>query len=345
MRVEYIYPLIILKISIYERSEYNMFQDYWKEKIEYDTNKSNNMIEMVSPSNSPLFNNSILFKNIEDRNSMTDVELRIFIENSFLSIINNIFNHNQNTYVKYVKAFEDPRFLNAFIDVLQNMKYFETDVIIKCNLLAYHYITSDERFKNKEITKLMIRMSSIVNYNNSIKLKKFNLPENLENILLLARYSDFNISISIKRVNLLMITSPILYDMLDINEYEASDYSVNFLANLLFELYPSDQWIYVLPYFMVDVLPDYDEKNPHTRWITPEVESMSSALNLAVLKILNEKIDDSMMLERLLYSYAEGYNILNYRMPTRFSFQSISFEYERLSKVIYNLKDQGIYVP
>lgn len=318
------------------------FNKYWEEKIKYDEEHKPNMVT-VNPSNSPMLNKSVLFKNIEDRDSMTDAELRYFIENNFLSIMNNVF--NRNIYVKYIKAFEEPRFLEAFIDVLQNIRYYDSDIIIKCNLLAYHYITRDERQKDHSVVNLMMRMSKTVNRNSAIRLKKFNMPENLENVLLLARYSDFDIGVSVKRTNLMIVSSPILYNLLDMGDY-VSDSSVEFLAKLLVELYPTNQWIYVLPYFMMDVLPDYDERNPQTIWITPEVESMDSALNLAVLKVLDEMLDDSFMLRRVLTSYTEGYMILHRNHPTRFSFRSISHEYERLSNnLIYLREEEGIYVP
>ena len=320
------------------------FNKYWQEKAYYDANAKANAVQIqVSPTQSPSLNKSILFKTIEDRDSMSEAELRYFVESNFFSIMNNVF--DKSVYVKYVKAFEEERFLSAFIDVLHQFRYFDTDIMIKCNLLAYHYITSDERSKNPTITRLMIRMSTIVNNNNAVRFKKFNMPENLESIILLTRYSDFNLAICIKRIDLVLVSSPILYDILNMSEYEVNDNAVEFLAKLLFELFPSNDWAFVLPYFMIDVLPDSDERNPQTMWITPEVESMDSALNLAVLKILDEMIDDSFQLRKILMSYAEGYKILNSKQPTRFSFQSISLEYERLSAALVYLKNEGIYVP
>ena len=320
------------------------FNKYWQEKAYYEANAKANAVEVpVAPSQSPILNKSILFRTIEDRDSMSEAELRYFIESNFFSIINNVF--DKSVYVKYVKAFEEERFLSAFIDVLHHIRYFDSDIMIKCNLLAYHYITSDERYKNATITRLMIRMSTIVNSNNAVRFKKFNMPENLESIILLTRYSDFNLSICVKRIDLVLVSSPILYDILNMSEYEVNNDAIEFLAKLLFELFPSSDWSYVLPYFMTDVLPDSDDNNPQTMWITPEVESMDSALNLAVLKILDEMIDDSFQLRKILMSYAEGYKILNRKQQTRFSFQSISFEYERLSSALAYLKNEGIYVP
>lgn len=320
------------------------FSKYWREKEYYETNKKVQMTTPI-PAESPMFNHSILFKTIEDRHNMTDSELRYFIHNNFLAIMNNVF--DRNVGVKYIEAFQDQRFLQAFADVIQNIQYFDSDVIVRCNLLVYHYITRDERQKRPEIVRCMMRIAEIINKNNVIRLKKFNMPVNLENILMVARYSDFDLSICVKRINLILISSPQLYSLMDIDStYEVSDNSVDFLAKLLIELYAPQEWVYVLPYFMLDVLPDADENNPQTMWITPEVEAMDSALNLAVLKVLDSMLDDSVLLRGVLLSYAEGYRIMNQHKPIRFSFQSISSEYERLSNVLFYLREEEkIYVP
>lgn len=320
------------------------FSKYWREKEYYDNNKKVQMTTPV-PAQSPMFNHFILFKTIEDRNTMSDSELRYFIQNNFLAIMNNVF--NRSVSLSYIQAFEDPRFLEAFADVIQNIQYFDSDVIVRINLIVYHYLTRDERNKKSEIVRLMMRIAEIINRNNVIRLKKFNMPENLENILMVARYSDFDLSVIVKRIDLILISSPQLYSMLDIDaSYEVSDSSIDFLAKLLIELYSPREWNYVLPYFMLDVLPDADELNPTTMWITPEVEAVDSALNLAVLKVLDQMLDDSVLLKQVLLAYSEGYRIMNLRKPTRFSFQSISSEYERLTSVLtYLREEEKIYVP
>ena len=60
------------------------FEKYWAEKHEYDTNQAqNSKMILPDPTNSPMFNHAILFKNIDDRDSMTDTELRYFIHRNF----------------------------------------------------------------------------------------------------------------------------------------------------------------------------------------------------------------------------------------------------------------------
>lgn len=319
-----------------------VFSDYWKEKQEFDANKKT-QLTTPAPAQSPLFNNSVLFKNIEDRDTMSDSELRYFIQHNFPAIMNNVF--NRDIGAKYIIAFQDVRFLDAFIDVIYRMQFFDADVIVKINLLVYHYITSS--VKKPELIHRMVKLGSIVNSSKLIALKKFNMPENLENYLLIARYSDFDLRVCVKRVNLMIITSQQILSLLNIdNDFEATDSAIEWLANLLIELYRREEWNFVLPYFMLDVLPDADEGDPNRQWITPEVEVIDSAMSLAVLKILDTMIDDSGTLRSILISYAEGYRIMNSGRPVRFSFQSISDDYPRLRAAVKFLEmNEDIYVP
>jgi len=323
-----------------------VFEKYWNDKKTYDDAHKND-IKYVTPelSNAPMFNHSILFKTIEDRDNMTDAELRYFIHMNFMVILNNIF--DQSVKHTYTEAFRDGRFLDALIDVLNKIQYFEPDVNTRLNLIAYHYITQPENYIDKTILNKMITISKIINQNKAIALKKFRMPELIENYLLLSRFSDFNLEVCVKRVNLMLISSPSVIDFLGKDEIlEASEKVVDFLAKLLIELYRVEEWSFVLPYYMVDVLPQVNENDPNTLWITPVVESMDSNMSLAVLKILDTMLPDPQILRGVLISYAEGYRLLNYKRPIKFSFKTISNEYTRLRNMIDYLEtEEHIYLP
>lgn len=315
---------------------------YWHEKEYYDTNHKVEMCHVV-PAQSPMFNHSILFKTIKDRDSMSDAELRYFIQRNFLSIMNNVF--DRNIGVDYISCFQDPRFIDAFIDVIQAMQFFDSDVIVRCNLLAYHYLTLPDEKKNSNVARKYIRIGSIVNRGRLIALKKYGLPENLENLLLIARYSDFDLNICVKRLDLIMITSQQMRDFVD-TSIPVEDRNPEKLASLLVDLYGLDSWDRVFPYFMLDVLPEADDNNPNTMWITDEVEEMDSFLQLAVLYVLDKLIDSSQRLRGILLNYSEGLRILNKIVKTRFSLRHLSEDYPRINSVIYYLeKDENIYVP
>ena len=317
-------------------------EQYFKEKAAYDAAKPAPM--EVKPMESPLFNHSILFKTIEDRNEMSDSELRYFIQRSFQAIMNNVF--DSAVGARYVVAFQDERFLDAFIDVLLQMQFYDSDVIVRLNLICYHYLTLPEMSKRAEVSQRMLKLSGIINRNKLIQMKKFGLQPNLESLLIVARFSDFDLSICVKRVNLMMVTSPQIYKKLNLGDpYDApTDDTIRLLSQLLLELYRVEDWNFVLGHFMLDVLPEYDEYN--NQWVTPEVEAVDSAMCLAVLKILDEMIDSSAKLREIMITYAEGYRIMNKRAPVKFSFQTISYEYQRLSSVIkYLAEEENIYVP
>ncbi len=318
---------------------------FWKEKAAYDEARAREPLVIPAPQASPMFNYSILFKNIENKDDMSESELRYFIQRNFQSIMNNLFSNDVGA--KYLNAFQDPRFLDAFIDVIQQMQFFDSDVIVRINLLAYHYLTLPMNMRKPEVSTRMMKMGSIVNRSKIIGMKKFNLPENIENVLLIARYSDFDLNICVKRVDAIIDINPEIFQILDIDEssFECSEQSIDYLARLLMELYRIEDWNFVLPYFMLDTLPDPDI-DPNAGWVTPEVEAVDSAMSLAVLKILDEMIDDSTKLKNILLSYAEGYRIMNNKRKPRFSFQSLSEEYQRLNNVINYLEsEENIYVP
>jgi len=317
-------------------------EQYFKEKEAYDNSRPAPV--EVKPMESPLFNHSILFKNIEDRDTMSDSELRYFIQRSFQAIMNNVFDSSVGQ--RYILAFQDERFLDAFIDVLLQMQFYDSDVIVRLNLICYHYLTLPEQSKRAEVSQRLLKISGIINRNKLIQMKKFGLQPNLESLLIIARFSDFDLNICEKRVNLMMVTSPQIYNRLGLDDpYDvASDEAIHWLATLLLELYRVEDWTFVLGYFMLDVLPEHDEYN--NQWVTPEVEAVDSAMTLAILKILDEMIDNSAKLREIMVTYAEGYRIINQRAPIKFSFQSISDEYQRLKAVIrYLAEEENIYVP
>lgn len=323
-----------------------VYDNYWNEKQQYDqSQQAQTKTILPNPAESPLFNYATLFRTIDDRNNMTDSELRYFIHMNFSAIINSVF--NDDVARKYTIAFQDTRFLDAFIDVLYKVQYFDPDTIIRINLIIYHYFALSKIDQDPEVISRMMKIASITNRSKAIGLKQFNLPSNLENCLLIARYSDFNLNICVKRVNLMLVTNQELVNMLTPDDiYEASEKSVDLLANILVEIYSLDTWNYVLPYFMVDVLPSSDDTTPELQWITPEVEAIDSILSLAVLQVLDTKIESSAKLKNILVNYAEGYRIMNYKKPVRFSFRSISGDYPRVRNVVdYMTKEDHIYIP
>lgn len=315
-----------------------LFETFWEEKRQFEENLHKKQVPPPPMANSPAFNQSILFKNIEDRNSMSEAELKYFIHNNFTVIMNNVFAPEVSP--KYLQAFQEPRFLDAFIDVVSQLKYFDSDIGVRINLIVYDYIVTYSD-SNPAVLDRMKKLATIVNYSKSILLKKYNLPMFLDIYLLVSRYSTFDLNICVRRVNLMLIRNQKLASMLNIDpDSETSSESIDFLARLLVDLFSLDTWNLVLSYFMLDVLPAYDERNPVTQWVTPDVEAMDSAISLAILKVLDTMIASSAALKNVIATYAEGYRMMNWKKPVRFSFQSISEDYPRLKSVLKYLEDE-----
>ena len=307
-----------------------MFEKYWAEKELYDKNNKVEMVKII-PQNSPMFNRSVFMQTIDNIPQMSDVELRKFINQYFGSILNNTFFGRDNN--KYIACFADARFLDAFIDVIVTMQYFEKDIIVKCNTICYHYLTLPEHAKDPKIIGRMLRMSSIINRTGLPRLLGLGLSDNLASMILIARYSDLDLNICVKRVDFIIITQP--------KELMTQKMITEIFKNLFDVMTDFNR---IFPYFMLDIVPDYNENDESTWWFTDEIDEVNSTMNLAVLDILDNL--PTPIIRSTLINYAEGYRIVNSNRMVRFSMQRLSDDYYRINNVIYNLcVNENIYVP
>lgn len=306
------------------------FEQYWVEKQAYDTTHKKEMVKVV-PVNSPAFNKSVLLQSISDIPSMTDAQLRNFIDHHFISILNSVF--SGNAINEHVKCFTDLRFLDAFIDVLQTAKFYENDVVVKINNICYDYISlNDPAKKDNNVVNRMLKISTLINRASLPRLLGLGLRNDLASILLIARHSSFNIDICVRRVNFIIITQPkVLMTQEMITEIFRILYSETSI------------WARIFQYFMLDVIPEYNE-NDMNSWVTEEIEEINSVINLVVLDILNT--EPTVTIRAALINYAEAYNMINKGKPYRFSLQRLSDDYDRINAVVYHLMYQeSIVVP
>jgi len=317
-----------------------MYEKYWEDKRVYDQNKQNSQVAIPNPSESITFNNSILFKTIEDIDSMTDVELKYFISNNYRNILNNVFSMGNTIYIN---AFRNVRFLMAFRDVMTQIQFFDPEVLTHINIIIYEYL----QLKLKDdATEWMYKISDVVNRSRLTILRKYELPYKLANDLVILSHSHFDLQTCVKRVDLAIQTSKDMVDILDVqDDTEVSEKAVDYLAHLLVDLYDLNNFRFIIPYMMLDVLP-YNDGTRKTRWITYEIETIDAALNLAILQILDTMIPNSDALIELLVNYSEGYTLMHRNMPTRFSFQCVSGDFPRLRRTVEYLKEERhIIVP
>ena len=314
------------------------FEKYWEEKKAYDDANKVEMVKII-PSNSPSFNRSILLGSIYDMNNMNDSELRSFVQNSFRSILNNIFFGSKES-VDYINCFTNVRFLDAFIDVVQRFiqqgNYFDRDDIAKINNICYDYITFNNSNKNPSVVNRMYMLAGIINSPYIPRLLGLGLSNNLANLLLIARWSNLDPKVCVRRVNFILISQP--------KDFMTQERIIQ-IMNILYEL-DRDQrnYIKIFPHIMMDVLGNYDEADPSTHWITEDIEEVDSTLSLAILDILNEFTNDN--IRHVLVNYTESYKLIHSNKPIRFSMRRLSDDYDKINNVIYSLQEyEGIVVP
>lgn len=307
------------------------FDQFWKEQREYNDKHPVEMVKFVPAKDSFMLNKSLFLQTIENVGTMTDVELRKFIQVNFRVILDNVFYGNNPA--QYLNCFTDEKFIDAFNDVISTMQWFEKDDTIKLNTIAYHYLTLPEQYKNPSIADKMLKMCQTVNKSQIPKLLGLGLSNNLAIMLLIARNSDLNLNICVRRVNFIIITQP---------KELMSENMISEIFKILYDVF--NQWHQVFQYIMLDVLPEYDENNQSTWWVTEEIQEVDSTLNLAVLDILDNL--PSQYIKYTLMDYAQGKAIVNPNAKVRFSLRKLADDYYRINEVVQSLEyNDQVYVP
>lgn len=273
--------------------------------------------------NSPTFSHESLMHTIYDIPNLSDVQLRNFIQNYYVKILDNVFSGPDRS--NHLLCFTDKRFLDAFIDVLQLETFYDITIIVKCNNICYDYITLPN--SDPEIVSRMMKISAIVNRPKMPKLIGFGLRQDVAAFILLARYSSFNLEICVRRVNHILRTQPKVIMNLEM------------ITEIFNCLYTHSDWVPAFQYFMHDVIPEYSENS----WVTEEVEEVDSTINLAILDILNS--EPTSIISDAIINYAEDRRLINGVKPYKFSLMRLSDDYYRIKGVIEYLKQDGIIVP
>ena len=312
--------------------------DLYNEIEEYEKKNPVELCRIVVTDSPNLYESSFDNK-IDLINDMSDDELMEFIRSTYRTILNNVFGANE-TSKKYVNIFQNVRFLDIFIKVTESVinnglafKYLDSMVVTRINTICYHYITIPNNMKDDNITVRMIRLADIINRGNKPRLLGLGLSNTLASMLLIARYSDINIEICIKRVNFIIITQ---------NPALMSEKMIEEIIRILYNTYYGE-FNKVFIYSMFDVT-ERDEEDESTYWVTEEIEEVDSTLNLVLLNILEQLPQN--MIYTILLEYAQTCELSLSKQPKRFSMQTISSDYDRIKYAIdmifYNT---GIVVP
>lgn len=309
-----------------------MFDNFYKECREYNDAHQVEMVKLSAPVDSPTFNKSALLQTLDDIPSMSFDELRNFVARNFNRILDNVFSGNDIN--EHVMCFTNVNFLDAFIVVLQqNTRFeFEANIIIKCNNISYDYISFKDT-KDPAVVSRMIAIGNIINRRTVPRLLGLGLNPDLASILAIARYSSFNLELCVKRIDDILLRQP------------KALMSQEMITEIFRILYAGrDIWVHVFQYFMMDVIPEYDESNPAVAWVTEDVEEINSIMNLAMLDIINT--EPTGVINDVIIEYGGSYYMTNNGKPVRFSLHTISDDYSRIrDAVIYLTRNEDIAVP
>ena len=306
----------------------DIYKDFWEEVNKYDAEHPIQVIKVRVDEN-PNFNLEILKQNIDHVNDMSDSELRSFIKKCFKSIMRDLFGAEMPKYIKY---FQDIRFLNAFIDVVLSLEFIDKEDIIRINTMCYHYITLPKDKQDYRVLDRMMQLSNIVNKLNIPRLLGLGLSSNLASILLIARYSDIDLNVCVKRVDFIIITQP---------KELMSEKMIEEIFKILYNV--MDDFHRIFPYIMMDILPEYDENNPNTFWVTDDIQEVNSTLNLAILNIIDNL--PSQTIRGIILNYSEAMSMIYKNQTVRFSLRNLSEDYYRINNIINSIAyNEHIYV-
>lgn len=258
---------------------------------------------------------------------MDEIELSKFVKPNIYLIINKVFNDGYAN--RYTALFLIPKFVDAWNNALSTFEFFDRALAIRCNQICYDYFTAPIDVINDTVKAKMYDMSRIVNRIYIPRLLGMGLTDQLANDLLVARNSNFNLDICVKRVNLIMINQPV--------EFMTEER----MENIIRVLYkPETDFQKMFQYHMFLVNPDSDLKGS---FMTEDMEEVDSTMNLSVLNILESLPEGAIF--NIIRDYSEGYTAFGSKKKTRFSLRSISYDYPRIHAVIDMLMNNGCYIP
>lgn len=304
------------------------FEQFWSDVAEHEKNKKPvPMVKATELVNKPALNKNVFLQTLDDIPAMDDETLRNFIHRNFDQIMNNVFVGDRTN--EHVRWFIDIRFLDTFIDVIQRMSNFRIDIVVKCNTICYDYLSLRGN-RDKAVERRMIAIGNIINRHLLPRLHGLGLSPDLASIILIARNSNLDIELCVKRVNLILVNQP-------------KTLMTQEMVTEIFKVIYNDPtiWANIFCYFMTDVIPEYDERDPSVAWVTESVEEVNSVINLVILEIINTEPEP--ILYNALYNYAA--TVCTSNKPIRFKLQSISDDYYRIKMVADKVyRDRGFVV-
>lgn len=250
----------------------------------------------------------ILFK-IDHIDTLDEAEIKNIIYRQYHLLFNyDLFIANERKYA--LALFMNKRFLKILLDIIGTLELSNNEIIC-INKLTYDYYCLKE--KDKEISDLLLQLSSYVNNKMSIRLSAI-LGIRNSRILAMIANSAFKIEKNVNRVNRFIIKTSVELDTLDI-------------LNIYCTLY--DRFMYPIIYTMLEVEPSTLNDEEHKRF---------SMISSVVLTLLNSMTSEDIY--KVLSNYAYLLQLNNIGKNVRFSIKdaAIRNNLDRISSIVYRIE-------
>lgn len=289
-----------------------MFENFAKQIKE---NKNEDKIHTNVLSQTAIFNPQLFDDKIKQIDDITDRELFELLKDNYKLYLDNI-----SLRQDYFELVFHQRFLTIFTQAINAIYPIDYNYKIKCNKLAYDYLTSNIA-EDSLIKSLMYNLSKTVNREVIPSLLGLGIPDDLSANLALARFSSVKEMVNIKRVNFILMTSPkeLMTEQMIVFIYEKLFNSMTHLfEGVLFDTISIEG--------------------------NEDAEEIYSIISLAILDLL-----ENMPLEgirKVLINYQGDYTSLYAPDKPRFSLRSLSMDYPRINSVVESMiTTENIYLP
>lgn len=253
-------------------------------------------------------NPEVLATELENVDLLEVNKLYDSISKGWRIILDNDFVASHKTIV--ANAFTNEKFVTLFSQVMSQVELNPFQRVM-CNKLVYDYLTLNKE-KDLHIQALLYNLGITINKDIIPGLMGIGLDSNTASNIAIARYSTQKETLAVKRVNVIIVNSPIevMTEQMIVNIYE--------------KLYD-----HLLPLFEGIMFDKWDEENFQDE---EECEEIYGLINLALLDILNDMPDD--MIYNILSQYTLDKQYTNLTTPVRFNIHSISSDYKRVIDAI-----------
>lgn len=220
-------------------------------------------------------------------------------------------------------AFTNEKFVVLFSQVMNQVPHVTRSQQICCNKLVYDYLTLRSE-KDPHIQGLLYNLGMNINREITPSLMSLGLDTNTVADLAIARFSTEKEILAVKRVNVIIVNSPI--------EVMTEQMIVWIYERLFHHLLPLFEGIM------------FDKWSDEIFQEEEDMEEIYGLINLALLDILNEMPDD--MIYNILHQYHQVREQMYSDKPVRFDIHAISNEdYGRIIANIDRFEMTGKLLP